>query len=52
MTFSHFKQGRLEPINFDLVQCNNLDLQRSMICEFITTEFTISHYAYYENLAP
>jgi hypothetical protein len=25
--FSHFKQGRCEPINFDLVQCNDLDLQ-------------------------
>ena len=26
MAFSHFKQGRLEPINFDLIQCNDLDL--------------------------
>ena len=23
MAFSHFKQGRLEPINFDLIQCND-----------------------------
>jgi hypothetical protein len=21
MAFSHFKQGRLEPLNFDLIQC-------------------------------
>jgi hypothetical protein len=27
MAFSHFKQERCEPINFDLVQCNDLDLQ-------------------------
>jgi len=26
MAFSHFKQGRLKPINFDLIQCNDLDL--------------------------
>jgi hypothetical protein len=27
MAFSRFKQGWCEPINFDLVQCNDLDLQ-------------------------
>jgi hypothetical protein len=26
MAFTHFKQDRLEPINFDLVQCNDWDL--------------------------
>jgi hypothetical protein len=29
MSFSHFKQGRCESIDFDLVQCNDLDLQES-----------------------
>jgi hypothetical protein len=46
MVFSHFKQGQLEPINFDFVQRNNLDLQRTMIHESITIESTASHYAY------
>jgi len=27
MVFSHFKQGWCEPINFDAVQYNDLDLQ-------------------------
>ena len=38
MAFSHFKQGRLEPINFDPIQCNDWDLQESMIRESIATE--------------
>jgi hypothetical protein len=46
MTFFHFKQRRLELINFDLVQHNNLDLQGTMICGFITIKSTTSHYAY------
>ena len=29
MAFSHLKQGRLEPINFDLIQYNDLDLYES-----------------------
>jgi hypothetical protein len=29
MAFSHFKQGRYEPINFALVKCNDTDLQKS-----------------------
>jgi len=46
MTFSHFKQGRLETINFDLIQCNDLDLQGVIIHESITTKSTTCHYAY------
>jgi len=46
MVFFYFKQGQLESINFDLVQRNNLDLQRTMIHESITIESTVSHYAY------
>ena len=37
MAFSHFQQGRLELINFDLVQYNDMDFVRIMIHESITT---------------
>jgi hypothetical protein len=46
MVFSYFKQGWLILLNFDFVQRNNLDLQRTMIRESITIESTTSHYAY------
>jgi hypothetical protein len=42
-----FMQGQLEPINFDLVQYNDLNLQRTMIRESITTESTTCQYAYH-----
>jgi hypothetical protein len=46
-TFFHFKQGKLELINFDLVQHNNLDLQKTIIYESITTKSTTRNYTYY-----
>jgi hypothetical protein len=46
MAFSHFKQGWCEPINFDIVQCNDVDFVKIMIHESITTEYTTCHYAY------
>jgi len=47
MVFYHFKQGQLEPMDFDFVQYNDLDLQRIMIHKSIITESTTCHYAYY-----
>jgi hypothetical protein len=43
MAFFHFKQGRLKAINFDLIRCNDLDLQRVMIRESVTGESTTCH---------
>jgi hypothetical protein len=45
--FFHFKQGRLELMNFDLIQDNDLDMQRIMICECIITKSITCHYAYW-----
>jgi len=43
MIVFHFKQGRLKPINFDLIRCNDLDLQRVMIHESVIGESTTCH---------